>query len=144
MALITTRTEMFDVIPLQINKRITRLEAMPFVANHSEFRSYMEPIMDRMVMELRSYCMAKVHKSEEQETLRIVYPDTPWQHFKKVYFPGWLLKKFPAKLKTLSRSFPVQHTYYMCPHASIKWDSRDPHIHLTFMNQHLEEGEIKN
>jgi len=61
--------------------------------------------------------------------------ETWWQHFKDTYFPKWLLKRFPPKMRELKY---VSHYHRICPHMDIPAEhNRDKHVHLSWLNSPL-------
>lgn len=141
MAKIVTKD--FEIMPIQINKAVSNLEQMPFVTNNAEFHSYMDDMLDAMIVELRSYVLAKKHVGKETCGMSISVPTTVWDHIKLDWMPLWFTRRFPVKFKTERTSVPINITYYMCPHADIKWDGAGTCMHLAFMCKpgHDEYGE---
>ena len=59
----------------------------------------------QLVFELeRSVWSEKLQNETAKVTASVNVPETPWQHFKEVHFPKWLLKRFPVKYKTVSKT----------------------------------------
>ena len=73
-------------------------------------------------------------KVEKEISLDFEYPATWWQHFKRSHFPKWLLKKFPVKKKTISKSKSLRRTFEY-PELIDHFDlSRDEYIIREFVN----------
>lgn len=53
--------------------------------------------------------LSALFASEPQETQRVEWPATWWQHFKQQFFPAWLLARFPLRLQC--REFSVKTLY---------------------------------
>jgi len=116
----------FDVVSVQSKREFARMD---FLKNHCEMESYMRMGGMAMVVELRSYCMARRHESEMMYEYEFYSPSTWWQHFKDQYFYGWLLDQFPVKRSKRTVSIPQTVAYNMCPHADIAWNkSYGPHV----------------
>ena len=61
-----------------------------------EFTTRQERIIDALVFEWSTMCKGEVLRNESKE-VTFEYPKNWWEHFKYAKFPGWLLKKYPAK-----------------------------------------------
>lgn len=44
-------------------------------------------------------------EKDDIASLKISYPKNWWQHFKQTFFPKWLLKKYPVKYETVTKTW---------------------------------------
>lgn len=63
---------------------------------------------DHLIMTFRSYMYGE---TQHEETREVVYPSSWWDHFKKRFFKGFLLRKFPVKYTTERINFRVLACY---------------------------------
>lgn len=75
-------------------------------------------IFDELVTELVAEVLAEEVDNRSKE-VSFEVPATWWDHFKRDYFPDWLLYKFPIKQKTLSKTVTFRRlaTYPKLPHV---------------------------
>lgn len=104
---------------MQIKKYL--IEAVKFSFNYAlpryfckdlaQIDAYLKDYGNEMVLSLDAYVASHIVDRQEISatatatvTASIQFPSTLFQHFKQEYFPNWLLKKYPVKYTTLSKT----------------------------------------
>jgi hypothetical protein len=96
-----------------------------------ELRTYVDPAIFRGMRLEKSrdfmrdhviYAMVRDFVGSVEGVAIVRCPRTPWQHFKKSFFPRWLLSIFPVTYQTEEIV-----TYRLCPHRHLP-DSHSKHL----------------
>ena len=83
-------------------------------------------LADMFTGNLQAFMWGNQITSTTQET---AVPTTWWDAFKEVYFPNWLLDRFPMKTTTIIIETKFMH---VCPHLNIA-SRNDERIHMQFL-----------
>lgn len=106
-----------DIKEIILNKILFNNNAMiPIVHLRSEVN--LDRLMRAMVVNIRAEIYGKQLRHEE-----IKYPLTWWDALKERWYPKWLLRKYPAKYKTIV--LDIKELY-----PEISAPDRNPIIHL--------------
>jgi len=91
-----------------------------------------ENITQDLVFQLSQKVLGK-KMSEETMTYTVVFFATWWEHFKSTYFPEFLLKRFPVKLKT--KEVERKNVWNICPHYDGAFSKDVRHIEFVTYEQ---------
>ena len=86
----------------QVTLRWLKVKAQQFIPKHvlDNCLLSVEEIAEDWCEGLLLTLEKKVLAREVQEVERVVqYPATWWQHFKEQFFPSWLKKRFPVRMR---------------------------------------------
>lgn len=89
-----------------------------------KLESFIDHSVDAMVLRLRAYCLGK-----KQETARVYFPSSWWQHLKRDHAPKWFKQRFPVKETVFT-----YESAKLCPHINIKFQDNQQ-VHFEFMEK---------
>lgn len=71
---------------------------------NAELRARQDPRLDHMVLELHSSIWGEKQMEKEVKAEVVVkHPADWWQAFKKRWFPGWALKRWPVRMEVVRK-----------------------------------------
>lgn len=115
--------------------KLLPLERWPL---NAEDMSHIKHDYEKIYLGIRAWLLKGEHV--EIETVSIETDKTWRDMFKRQYFPGWLLKRFPPETRVVTKD--VERKIYICPHADIPFKDRR---HLDFITYDASiVGETKN
>ena len=101
--------------------------SIPGLINTLELRSNYDYLLRGMLVELTGWIIRDKHE-HEVVTKNMEVPATWWDMLKSDHFPGWLLRYYPAKTKTITMAY--EREIRVCPHANVAWPNGK---HLEFL-----------
>lgn len=95
----------------------SRLPGLPALSRRAEFRlNQVGNAIDGTVGMLSTWLLDGHRTDVREESEEFLVPVTWWDHWKQDCAPGWFLKRWPAKTRSVYPVVAVHH-HYVCPHV---------------------------
>jgi len=82
---------------------------------------------DDLVLQLQGYVWAQELQnvtSEATVTMRFKAPASWWQHFKRRWFPAWMKRRWPVRLRVIKKTRTVRHRFEcLATHPGFKYEA---------------------
>ena len=104
-----------------------RMHVLPAVLDKAVFKQDYDPITQKIVAHFEMYLLSNQIHTETIKGDEV--PMTWWDGFKEEYFPQFLKRLFPPKIR---QTFTEHKTIHVCPHLNYRTPSEE-RFHLQFM-----------
>lgn len=89
-------------------------------------------LADSLAIRMRSYILGQ--EDHQRYSVSVDIPATWWQHFKQDHAPGWFVRRFPVKTKTVPRTVEFNHKM-LFPKADVVPDHLGPVVFHTHTDE---------